>query len=452
MIRITRSLNAALIALVALSSATLADDLFYPARVVSGPIDGNGRSETLATVGILHIPNMNAIRVVFEDWTLGGKTTVVLRSLEDDAVQFLSPENLARWRGGSAIFNGDAVEISLLVGPEDQGVSVSIAGALVEEVIDTGPRTICGPSDNRAASTDPRVARLGTGSPSGCNGGGGCTAWLFSNGAMMTAGHCGPNNNSLVQFNVPLSDADGSLNFPAPEDQYLANGATIVNQNSGNYNDWSTFAVFPNTNTGLMPAFAQNAFYRGTIEAQSPTNIRITGFGYDDSPPGSCNWVSTHKAQQSHAGAYMGYTDNGATERYESYRADTQPANSGSPILMDGTTLAMGVHTNGLCNGANPETGANTGPSFRNTALRDAVINFYGTNVRYADVGHPSSTETGTVFQPFDRVTEAFSSVGNNGTVFIVQGNYTAASGHATLYSGKNVLFRAPVGSVLIGN
>lgn len=424
----------------------------------SAVLDGDGAAAQIVDVGVVSVAGAGSMRIVVGDWNLGAHSRVILRSLLDGHTQRLNADTMPAWSAGSAYFNGDSVEVFLEVAPGDRGVYVVISDALVEwpgEPVGHGPeRTICGSADNRVASSNPRVGRFPGGDPSGCQGGGGCTAWIFSNGAMLTAGHCGPGDGAVVQFNVPLSDSDGTLNHPGPEDQYVVDGSTVVNANSGNMNDWSIFQVHPNSETGLLPVIAQGAFFRGSIDDVDPatTSIRITGFGFDDDPPGSCNWTETHKAQQTHAGSYEGYVDNGLTERFHRYRADTRGANSGSPIIVNGTFLTLGIHTNGGCNGDNPETGSNRGPSFRNVALFVAVQGFLGPNARYADANHPATVEEGTLFRPFATLPAAFDDVPNNGTVFLVRGSYTAANGNAINYGGKSVTLRAPSGPVVIGN
>jgi len=86
----------------------------------------------------------------------------------------------------------------------------------------------------------------------------GCTANLTLDGCFITAGHCldasGPND--VVQFNVPLSNANGSLNHPPPSDQYMPTGSAQFS-NGGQGNDWGVFTVHPNSETGLTPLQAQ---------------------------------------------------------------------------------------------------------------------------------------------------------------------------------------------------
>ncbi len=82
-------------------------------------------------------------------------------------------------------------------------------------------------TDDRVAFADKRIGRLN----------GNCTAWLVSNGAVLTAGHCvdfdpdnsGPllpdgvadiTNATLVEFDVPQSSAAGVISPSAVANQF----------------------------------------------------------------------------------------------------------------------------------------------------------------------------------------------------------------------------------------
>jgi hypothetical protein len=61
--------------------------------------------------------------------------------------------------------------------------------------------------------------------------------------------------------------------------------------------------------------------------------------------------------------------------------------------------------------------------------------------------------ENGTIFHPYDTVTEAVAAVASNGVVSIVAGSYTKAANTLTIGDdGKPMTIEAPVGSVTIGN
>jgi hypothetical protein len=62
--------------------------------------------------------------------------------------------------------------------------------------------------------------------------------------------------------------------------------------------------------------------------------------------------------------------------------------------------------------------------------------------------------QNGTIFQPYNTVTEAVNTVVNGGRIAIVEGSYTAANGNTMIMGANGNAFTvlAPVGTVTIGN
>jgi hypothetical protein len=85
------------------------------------------------------------------------------------------------------------------------------------------PDTVCG-TDDRVASNDLAVGRI---MPVGCTG------WVISNGAFLTAGHCFTVNMTTIQFNVPASNIDGTTNPPGPNDQYPIDRSNVTWRDNG---------------------------------------------------------------------------------------------------------------------------------------------------------------------------------------------------------------------------
>jgi len=400
------------------------------------------------------------LRLHFDDYNLGTQSFIRITSVADGAQQVFDADSLGDWYGNSAFFNGDTVEVELYVAPGETDVFIKIQEITVGEWADGGDvrsaggdvgiESICGDTDNRVSSTDPRVGRI---VPVGCTG------WIVSNGAHLTAGHCVGTNMQTLEFNIPDSCDNGDIQHPDPNDQYPIDASSIVFRDDGDDeigNDWAVFACNANSNTGLLPVQAQNAFYRMSRD-HSPANVRVTGYGVDGPapdfgarPPWGNPRNSDSQTLQTHWGAYIGETVEGASDVIIEYTVDTTGGNSGSPVIMYGTTTTLGIHTNAGCN---PPDNGNHGTGFEHDNLENAIQTFPGSNVVYADL-HPVALENGTVFRPYNTVTEAISAVLNNGIVSIVAGSYTAAAGNTFTVGadGKRMTIVAPVGTVIIGN
>jgi V8-like Glu-specific endopeptidase len=404
------------------------------------------------------------VRVQFSGFELGVHSYLTLTSLADGGKQTLDAISIRYWQGTSAIFNGDQVRLQLFVAPGEQGIYATVSQLLLEcdcpspalNVSAEGlPKTLCG-VDSRAASTDNRVGRIS-----------GCTAWLVSNGAVLTAGHCGP-VSGVFEVNVPSSSASGTTVAAAPEDQYPIDTSNRTSVDNGNGDDYTVFALLPNTSTGTR-AHLRFGFFRMTREAPAAgATIRITGFGVDNTPAGpvaNCcatdsNGMCTHpncnaqsRTLQTATGPFVNETGSGSVVAHN-YQTDSEPANSGSPIIWNANGFTIGIHTHGGCTSGGG--GSNSGTSFENNNLESLLQNFPGSNTKYVDsVTYPNApTENGTVFQPFNTVTEGVASVVSGGRVCIVEGSYTAAAGNTLTMGadGKSFALLAPVGTVTIGN
>ena len=414
---------------------------------------------------LIQIPGAVSLRLHFSEYELGRKSTITITSLQDGGDQVLDSRTLPQWENATAVFNGDAVEIELHVDPNDEGVYFVVDAVVVSDPQDVptpemmlngdepGTESLCG-VDNRAASTDGRVGRLYFG---------GCTAWLISNGRLLTAGHCvdlDPDQggsalpdgildlSGVVEFNVPASLSNGTTIAADPDDQYPINTTSVVwrfdGEGQGLGKDWSVFTVSENSNTGLTPFQAQGGFFRTSNENPALSNtIRITGMGLDNTPTGSGGGRNAQNfTNQTSTGGYVSEVTSGSNI-YHQYAVDTTGGNSGSPIIWNSNGFTIGIHTNAGCG---VSSGANNGTSFEVNALENAIDNHPGSNTIYADKTRLGATEDGTIYHPHDTFNEAVSTVPVNGKVSVVTGTYNDTG----LYT-KQMFVVAPVGSVLIG-
>ncbi|MCC5822091.1 MAG: hypothetical protein LAT64_13360 [Phycisphaerales bacterium] len=319
----------------------------------------------------IEVPDAGWIRLRFGEVQLAPATEFAresylrITSLYDGHEQYLDRQSLAEWQYTSAYFNGGRVRVEIMASPGNlAGVnSVQVTGATVSEPT-IMPRSICGTTDDRILSNDPRAARL---MPIGC------TAWLFGNQphSMITAGHCGPAAGSVVQFNVPLSTSSGTPQNPPPEDQYPIDMVSVQRQSGGVGIDWAFFGAFANANTGLAPRDAMGDSYilTATVPPADSRPIRITGYGTVSSPVPQ-TW---RLAQKTHVGPFV--VNSGNTLRYAT---DTTGGNSGSAVLDENNNRAIGVHTHAGCTSTG---GSNQGTSLNNPNFQDALNNPLGITI-----------------------------------------------------------------------
>lgn len=333
----------------------------------SGVVSSTGRTE-IAFRDALVIRDASWVRLRFDQLQLGttaeGDSAILkLTSMLDGHVQYLDRASAEQWRNTSAYFNGDGLIVELIqpVGATPSRVSVLSADIGVPDPTMAIERSICDGTDDRTLSDDPRIGRV---MPIGC------TAWFIDdcNKCMITAGHCGPATNAVIQFNVPLSTSGGTPVAPPPEDQYPVDPDSIQsNGGQGVGNDWAYFGTLPNSNTNLTAYEAQGSAAFTLQPPQSNTQtIRITGYG-STSAPVDPRW---DLVQKTHTGPYQGVSGTGLQ-----YRPDTTGGNSGSPVFDVENGTAIGVHTHAGCfdgGGANQGTIITFGP------FQDALNNPLG--------------------------------------------------------------------------
>ena len=201
----------------------------WPVSVDSGWVSNSGDEAAVVFTTTLTADGAPWVRMVFDELTLSGDPVLgtdshlLIISHQDGAIQILNSVSAAQWAKTSAYFNGDSVTIELVASPKT-GPSRLVMSQIRAGLHDPGGAgdSICGPSDDRILSSDPRSGRL---MPTGCSG------WLFNDcqHCFGTAGHCISNGQTgrVMQFNVPLSSSSGALRHPGPEDQYAIDPVSI---------------------------------------------------------------------------------------------------------------------------------------------------------------------------------------------------------------------------------
>lgn len=430
-----------------------------PTWIDSGEIDNVGEEFAEVYVGSAWVPNVHWIRVHFADYNLGEQSYVTLVSVADGDTQRFDARSLPEWYDWSAMFVGDEVDVTLHVAPGESGIFIQIDETRTPEVSLGGEpelRSICGANDDRSGSGSSVVGRM-TNS--------GCTGWLVSTGAVLSAGHCGVSAGDIIEFLVPASTSHGNTNPSTVANQFPINAGSVVSENGGSGADWLVFTLNRNSTTG----FSAHEFYgflrmTKTVPANG-TQVRVTGYGLDNSPvgtggagaaccdpdgggPSGCgfNCNSASQTLQTHAGGLVSSSTNQLT-----YSVDTMPANSGSPIIWDASGYTLGIHTHGGCTSGG---GSNSGTRFSRAVLENAIAGMPGPNARFVDAFNGGLPANGSVFEPYHTVPAAINVVSDGGTVVIVAGSYPAGFGNTFTAGadGRAMTIVAPSGPVTIGN
>lgn len=316
--------------------------------------------------------------VLADDPYSGTSSYLRITSLKDGHQQILDSKSARQWRNTSAYLNGNSVRLELTAWPNGRLNRVAIDTVTAGDVPEEDPKeTICDNVDDRVLSNDARVGRTVPG---------GCTAWLFNNSkhCMLTAGHCA-SSTEVIEFNVPLSNSNGSYNHPGPDDQYVVDLTSMQFVSGGIGNDWCYFGCFENSNTGLTAFQAQGASFALELppSVASGDEIRITGHGSTSSPV-SPTW---NGAQKTHVGPYQLFTGSEL-----GYRTDTTGGNSGSPVIFENDGTAIGIHTHGGCGGGG--SGNNSGTGANNGGLQNALANPLGICQGGLDFNYPNGRPT----------------------------------------------------------
>ncbi len=340
---------------------------FTPTPYSTGMLANAGDEPLVADAYVLRVPDAVSLRVIFEEVRLDEGSAIEVWSPHTDETMTFSAAEAERWGNTTGHFMGDMLEIRLVLAPHTQG-SFTIHGVfdgLTEMPAVIEPQSQCGGTDDRIPSGNPFVGRLDAQF--------GCTIWLANfaateNGLSFSAGHCFsflpsgfPN---VVEFNVPLSNPDTTVNFAPVRDQYpLAPGSlTFVDNPLNSFDipdDWAIARIGTN-NLGETAVSRQGTgllIDEGSVFPVFPLlgdPITVTGYGTD---AGTAN-----QTLQQHTGPYQG-----SAGFVLNYQVDTEGGNSGGVVFSDFDGRAIGIHTNAGCgaDGLGNPTGANAGVSLR---------------------------------------------------------------------------------------
>lgn len=365
-------------------------------HVDSGFVANNAPFAATVASDVIVTPDALWTRFYFREILLEGDSRIRFTSLLDGQVQELRAADAAMWGNTSAYFNGGMVKIELIAAPgttrnryvlDSLGVEFGVVAASNH----CTPPLQCGlcNGDTRVPSNENWACRL-------VSAGGGCSAAIYNTqSCVVSAGHC-MGSNMVIQFNVPSTSPNCSINHPPVLDQFPI--TSQISQNSGAGADW---AVMTSGVNGLgQTAFDRFGEYRpiaSTVPSSGPADV--WGYGVTD----SCVLSQT---QQHSSGVIFNVAGSAI---YHS--ADTTCGNSGSSLLSNGQIIGIVSHCSYSC------------PPDGNTATRIDVPAFVAARNNICsplpeDVHVPGDFET---------IQAAIDAVGGGSTIRVGPGTYHEA-------------------------
>ena len=309
-----------------------------PYHVDSGPRESLVVRAEPASVfeEVVRVEGAAWLRVYFGQVQLAAGSFIRITAAADNEVQELDASVLAMWQNASAYFNGDTVVVELMAAAGTAGNRLVIKDvAIPNGDLPAGGEGECGicVPDDRVASSELWSSRL---LPAGC------TASVYDDSScMVSAGHC-IGGSMVVQFDVPNSNANCSLNNPPVEDQFPIVTTEFVNGGIGN--DWSV--LIPGTNNlGQLPFERYGELRPITlVSATVGQTVAIWGYGVDQ----TCTLSQT---QRTSSGSI--FTVGSGHYRFD---VDVRGGNSGSALIRNDEIIGIVTHCSFACPSANSAT------------------------------------------------------------------------------------------------
>lgn len=209
---------------------------------------------------------------------------------------------------------------------------------------------ICGKTDDRVPSFDPKVGRLvKEGATSGCG------ATLVGPNCVITIGECAQNRD-LVEFNVPASVA-GISQMSSSEDVYYVDKNATVFKRGGIGSQWAVLRLLPNKVTQKNAGDVQGFYRLAEKKSQNGDPIRVVQYAYalndiydirQGNMPASQYPETMHFAQQVSRGKLVKAGIFLIPEIIE-HDADTSYGSWGAPVINEKTNEVVGIDTHGGC-------------------------------------------------------------------------------------------------------
>ncbi len=301
----------------------------FPVGIDTGMIDNPTDAPALIYQQDVTWPAAAWLRLYFDSPSLPNGGIVRVMSALDGQTQELDADGLVMWSNSTAYFNGDALVLQVIAGPRTVGnrlVVRELAAQLTGAGGIAAPCGICGADDRVDSSADWSCRLMPVG----------CTASVYTEeSCIVSAGHCAGGSNYVIQFRVPPSNADCSLNNPPVEEQFPVLAQNWLNAGVGA--DWAVMT------TGLNN-LGQSAYQRyrqlrpiSAVLGNAGDTVRIRGYGVDS------------ECVKSQTQQYALGPINSRASTYYTFSVDLRGGNSGSGLIRDEEIIAIVTHCTENC-------------------------------------------------------------------------------------------------------
>ncbi|MGE5087312.1 MAG: trypsin-like serine protease [Bacillota bacterium] len=210
---------------------------------------------------------------------------------------------------------------------------------------------ICGNSDDRVPSADPKVGRLVKAGETQ-----GCTAALVGKNCLITIGACAENRD-YVEFNVPAS-IGGVPQASSAEDRYDVIKSETKFSAQGIGNQWAVMKLAANKITGKAAGDVQGFYNVAKQKSHDNDPIRVVSYGYALGDTYEIKYDHKYNANPyadvlhyAQAVSYGKLVKAGIflIPEIVEHNADTSYGSWGAPIISQVTNEIVGISTHGGC-------------------------------------------------------------------------------------------------------
>jgi len=429
----------------------------------------------------------SSIRLYFDEVELGPNSYLLLEG-SDGAEQKLNAEALQNWSNSSAYFNGQSVKVSLYQAAGEE-VTLKLKELRVNKSTQTSQKTN---TSTMAIENQARIeskpylpswaAAVGRFTDGVTSYG---TGWIAANGAIVTdlnyggiddievgAGYEMINEYDIIEFNVPASNRDGTVNHPSPDNQYPLNkdyyywriiegrleyvGMGFIRiqrydiAGDPAVGGYTIVEALPNS-TGQRPGERIGEYFQvlrhGT--GLQMDNLEMELFHYSRNDLGPINQtLRKSTVELRNPNAWLTYVSD--KNRFLVYDTPTVHPGfwdrdmEGAPIVYPGSNIAVGIHSYGAV--GNTLFSPSLGTGFRDQDFRKHLGEFFTTAVTYVDQASPLDESNGNIYQPYLTVAEGVQQAADHDILNIARGFY-----NESVTINKPMTLSAPVGAVVIG-